>query len=118
LFAEQFNANWTIDGVAKGRTLFEMIKNTHKKTPDHTVSAYSDNAAVLEGANANFWAPEYSTGSWKLAKELVHMLCKVETHNHPTAIAPFPGAATGSGVCAPFLEGLVAFPPVLFAGRN
>jgi phosphoribosylformylglycinamidine synthase len=75
-----------------------MIRNTHKKTPDYTVSAYSDNAAVLEGASANFWAPDYSTGSWKLTKETVHILAKVETHNHPTAIAPFPGAATGSGV--------------------
>jgi phosphoribosylformylglycinamidine synthase len=94
---KQFNANWTIDGLAKGRSLFEMIRNTHKVTPDFTVSAYSDNAAVMEGQHANFWAPDYSTGSWKLNKELLHVLAKVETHNHPTAIAPFPGAATGSG---------------------
>ncbi|KAK3390602.1 CobB/CobQ-like glutamine amidotransferase domain-containing protein [Podospora didyma] len=94
---KQFNANWTIDGVSKGRSLFEMIRNTHKATPDFTVSAYSDNAAVMEGGNNNFWAPDYSTGSWKLNKELIHVLAKVETHNHPTAIAPFPGAATGSG---------------------
>lgn len=94
---KQFNANWTIDGMAKGRTLFEMIRNTHKTTPDYTVSAYSDNAAVMEGEHTNLWAPDYSTGSWKLQKELLHVLAKVETHNHPTAIAPFPGAATGSG---------------------
>ncbi|KAM7203851.1 putative phosphoribosylformylglycinamidine synthase [Naviculisporaceae sp. PSN 640] len=94
---KQFNANWTIDGVSKPRSLFEMIRNTHKVTPDFTVSAYSDNAAVMQGENVNFWAPDYSTGSWKLNKELVHVLAKVETHNHPTAIAPFPGAATGSG---------------------
>ncbi|KAL1836529.1 hypothetical protein VTJ49DRAFT_5041 [Mycothermus thermophilus] len=95
---KQFNANWTIDGMAKGKSLFEMIRNTHKVTPDFTVSAYSDNAAVMEGeSNANFWAPDYSTGSWKLNKERLHVLAKVETHNHPTAIAPFPGAATGSG---------------------
>ncbi len=94
---KQFNANWTIDGLAKGRSLFEMIRNTHKVTPDFTVSAYSDNAAVMEGQHANLWAPDYSTGSWKLNKELLHVLAKVETHNHPTAIAPFPGAATGSG---------------------
>ncbi|KAK3988200.1 putative phosphoribosylformylglycinamidine synthase [Cladorrhinum sp. PSN332] len=94
---KQFNANWTIDGLTKGHSLFEMIRNTHKKTPDFTVSAYSDNAAVLEGEHANLWAPDYSTGSWKLNKELLHILTKVETHNHPTAIAPFPGAATGSG---------------------
>jgi len=94
---KQFNANWTIDGVSKARSLFDMIRNTHKVTPDFTVSAYSDNAAVMQGENSNFWAPDYSTGSWKLNKELVHVLAKVETHNHPTAIAPFPGAATGSG---------------------
>ncbi|KAK1780074.1 CobB/CobQ-like glutamine amidotransferase domain-containing protein [Copromyces sp. CBS 386.78] len=94
---KQFNANWTIDGFSKGKSLFEMIRNTHKVTPDFTVSAYSDNAAVMEGDHVNFWSPDYSTGSWKLNKELIHVLAKVETHNHPTAIAPFPGAATGSG---------------------
>lgn len=94
---KQFNANWTIDGISKGRSLFEMIRNTHKQNPDFTVSAYSDNAAVLQGEIASFWAPDYSTGSWKQTKEKVHFLAKVETHNHPTAISPFPGAATGSG---------------------
>lgn len=74
-----------------------MIKETHKKTPDFTVSAYSDNAAVLKGEAANYWAPDYNTGTWKLTPEVVHILAKVETHNHPTAISPFPGAATGSG---------------------
>lgn len=94
---KQFNAKWKIDGVDMGESLFGMIRNTHKKTPDYTVSAYSDNAAVLQGETASFWAPDYSTGSWKLTKEIVHVLVKVETHNHPTAISPFPGAATGSG---------------------
>ncbi|KAL3422936.1 phosphoribosylformylglycinamidine synthase [Phlyctema vagabunda] len=94
---KQFNANWTIDGISQGRSLFEMIRNTHKKNPDFTISAYSDNAAVLEGGVASFWAPDYSTGSWMQTKEKVHFLIKVETHNHPTAISPFPGAATGSG---------------------
>ncbi|KAI0198562.1 CobB/CobQ-like glutamine amidotransferase domain-containing protein [Astrocystis sublimbata] len=92
-----FNANWTIDDKRQIGSLFEMIKNTHKKTPDFTVSAYSDNAAVVQGEMAAFWAPDYQTGTWKLTKEVLHMLCKVETHNHPTAISPFPGAATGSG---------------------
>ncbi|KAI1329777.1 CobB/CobQ-like glutamine amidotransferase domain-containing protein [Xylariaceae sp. FL0255] len=92
-----FNANWTIDDKRREGSLFEMIKNTHKKTPDYTVSAYSDNAAVLEGVPTNFWAPDYQTGTWKLSREVMHMLAKVETHNHPTAISPFPGAATGSG---------------------
>lgn len=78
-----------------------MIKNTHKKTPDFTVSAYSDNAAVLQGEMAAYWAPDYQTGTWRLTKEVSHMLAKVETHNHPTAISPFPGAATGSGGTSP-----------------
>ncbi len=94
---KQFNANWTIDGVAKQKSLFEMIKNTHKNNPKWTVSAYSDNAAVLEGNSASFWAPDYNTGSWRATREMVHYLIKVETHNHPTAISPFAGAATGSG---------------------
>lgn len=94
---KQFNAKWKIDGVDMAQSLFGMIRNTHKTTPDFTVSAYSDNAAVLQGETASFWAPEYATGSWKLTREVVHVLVKVETHNHPTAISPFPGAATGSG---------------------
>jgi phosphoribosylformylglycinamidine synthase len=94
---KQFNANWTIDGLGMGPSLFEMIRNTHKQNPEFTVSAYSDNAAVLQGERASFWAPDYSTGIWRQTKEKVHFLAKVETHNHPTAISPFPGAATGSG---------------------
>ncbi|KAF4585866.1 Phosphoribosylformylglycinamidine synthase [Ophiocordyceps camponoti-floridani] len=92
-----FNARWTIDGVPQDSSLFDMIRNTHKITPDFTISAYSDNAAVLQGEAANFWSPDYSTGTWKLTPEVAHILAKVETHNHPTAISPFPGAATGSG---------------------
>ncbi|KAI8965717.1 phosphoribosylformylglycinamidin [Daldinia sp. FL1419] len=94
---KQFNATWTIDGITKDLSLFDMIRNTHKKTPDYTVSAYSDNAAVMQGEIGSYWAPDYATGSWKLNREVVHVLAKVETHNHPTAISPFPGAATGSG---------------------
>jgi phosphoribosylformylglycinamidine synthase len=60
-----------------GRSLFEMIQNTHKQNPKYTVSAYSDNAAVLEGEVASFWAPDYSTGSWRQTKEKVHFLIKV-----------------------------------------
>lgn len=73
-----------------------MIRETHKKTPDFTVSAYSDNAAVIQGETANYWSPDYATGTWNLTPEVVQILAKVETHNHPTAISPFPGAATGS----------------------
>lgn len=94
---KQFNADFTIDGMKKSHSLFGMIRNTHKKNPQHVVSAYSDNAAVLQGEEATFWAPNQLTGEWNGTKETVHILCKVETHNHPTAVSPFPGAATGSG---------------------
>ncbi|KAL5872366.1 phosphoribosylformylglycinamidine synthase [Pyricularia oryzae] len=92
-----FNASWVIDGKNEDTSLFQMIKYTHQQTPDFTVSAYSDNAAVLEGNMANYWSPDYETGVWKAAKELQHFVIKAETHNHPTAISPFPGAATGAG---------------------
>lgn len=98
-----FNADWTIDGVARQNTLFNMIRNTHKKTPKYTISAYSDNAAVLEGSEAyRFSSAPRSADKNSLAiyagqKEDMPMIVKVETHNHPTAISPFPGAATGSG---------------------
>jgi phosphoribosylformylglycinamidine synthase len=94
---KQFNADWTIDGMRQANSLFGMIRNTHKKSPDYVVSAYSDNAAVLDGDEAAFWAPNNSTGEWTSQREKVHFLAKVETHNHPTAVSPFPGAATGSG---------------------
>ncbi|KAF2111318.1 phosphoribosylformylglycinamidine synthase [Lophiotrema nucula] len=94
---KQFNADFTIDGMRKPLSLFGMIRNTHQRHPQHVVSAYSDNAAVLQGEHASFWAPDHVTGQWQGTKETVHILCKVETHNHPTAVSPFPGAATGSG---------------------
>lgn len=92
-----FNAEWTIDGLKKDLSLFKMIRNTHSKNPQYTISAYSDNAAVFEGADGYVWTPEFTTKEWKAIKETVHTLIKVETHNHPTAVSPFPGAATGSG---------------------
>ncbi|OJD21965.1 phosphoribosylformylglycinamidine synthase [Blastomyces percursus] len=94
---KQFNATWIIDGEEKPHTLFGMIRNTHIKHPQHTISAYSDNAAVLEGEIASYWAPSPMNGEWTQTKEQVHYLAKVETHNHPTAVSPYPGAATGSG---------------------
>ncbi|CAI4214187.1 unnamed protein product [Parascedosporium putredinis] len=72
-----FNATWTIDGEAKDHSLFGMIKNTHKTTPDFVISAYSDNAAVMDGDEGHHWAPDYSTGSWKLTKEVVQPLIKI-----------------------------------------
>jgi phosphoribosylformylglycinamidine synthase len=92
-----FNASWTIDGEFKPFSLFAMIRNTHAKNSEGTVSAYSDNAAVLQGEAATFWSPDTLTGQWAQVNETVHYLAKVETHNHPTAVSPYPGALTGSG---------------------
>lgn len=92
-----FNADWTIDGVKKDLSLFKMIRNTHAKNPQYTVSAYSDNAAVFEGPVGYLFTPDFKTHEWTSIKENVFTLVKVETHNHPTAVSPFPGAATGSG---------------------
>ncbi len=92
-----FNADWTIDGEKKPFSLFKMIKNTHNLHPEYTISAYSDNAAVLEGHDAVFYAPVLKTKVWTSKEEKVQLICKVETHNHPTAVSPFAGAATGSG---------------------
>ncbi len=91
-----FNADWIIDGVRQSQSLFAMIRHTHAMSPQGTVVAYADNAAVMEGAVARRFYPE-PDGRYLAHAELAHVLMKVETHNHPTAIAPFPGAATGSG---------------------
>ncbi|MFG1174431.1 phosphoribosylformylglycinamidine synthase [Erwiniaceae bacterium CAU 1747] len=91
-----FNADWVIDGEQQPKSLFKMIKNTFEKTPDHVLSAYKDNAAVMEGSQVGrFYADRQ--GSYDFHQEDTHILMKVETHNHPTAISPWPGAATGSG---------------------
>ncbi|WP_241569646.1 phosphoribosylformylglycinamidine synthase [Rosenbergiella collisarenosi] len=92
-----FNADWIIDGVEQPKSLFKMIKNTFEATPDHVLSAYKDNAAVMEGSVAGRFYAEAETGQYDFHQEPVHILMKVETHNHPTAISPWPGAATGSG---------------------
>ena len=84
-----FNACWTIDGNQKVDTLFGLIRQTHKKSPQHVRSAYSDNAAVLEGVEGEHLAPDHVSGVWKATKERVDYLAKVETHNHPTAVSPF-----------------------------
>ncbi|WKS97269.1 phosphoribosylformylglycinamidine synthase [Gallibacterium anatis] len=91
-----FNADWTIDGKAQPKSLFKMIKNTYEKTPDYVFSAYKDNAAVMEGSIAGRFFPDQD-GAYRYHSEAMPILMKVETHNHPTAISPFPGAATGSG---------------------
>ncbi|MCC7080045.1 MAG: phosphoribosylformylglycinamidine synthase [Burkholderiales bacterium] len=91
-----FNAHWTIDGAAMPHTLFGMIRNTHAANPRGTVVAYADNSAVMQGASHRRFQPD-ADGRYRYADGLVHTLMKVETHNHPTAISPFPGAATGAG---------------------
>ena len=78
---KQFNSRFIVDGKPKQETLFDMIRNTSKKNPNYVISAYSDNAAVLEGHIGSFLAPSYSTGEWTQVKEQVHYLAKVETHN-------------------------------------
>ncbi|KAJ3144092.1 hypothetical protein HK101_002809, partial [Irineochytrium annulatum] len=92
-----FRATWTLDGKDYPKSLFEMIKNTYVKNPSRILSAYHDNAAVLEGPNAVTFTPSQRGKVYAEANEAVHSLIKVETHNHPTAVSPYPGAATGSG---------------------
>ncbi|WP_043528160.1 phosphoribosylformylglycinamidine synthase [Litchfieldella xinjiangensis] len=98
-----FNAVWIIDGEAQPHSLFGMIKNTYQASPEGILSAYSDNAAVIEGSRAGRFFPAPLTGkagekaTYATQDEPIHILMKVETHNHPTAIAPHPGAGTGAG---------------------
>ena len=98
-----FNADWLIDGEAQPHSLFGMIKNTHACSPDDILSAYSDNAAVIRGSEAPRFFPAPLSGkpgeraAYGSTREPIQILMKVETHNHPTAIAPHPGAATGAG---------------------
>jgi len=92
-----FNANWTIDDVAQGQTLFDMIKHTAECNRWGILSAYHDNAAVAAGFNTQVFMRDPDSLEYGFVEEAAHLLMKVETHNHPTAISPFPGAATGSG---------------------
>ena len=92
-----FNAEFTIDGERQAKSLFAMIRNTHAKAPAGVISAYKDNAAVLAGSAGTRYFPDIHTGVYGQHDESLDILIKVETHNHPTAIAPFAGAATGSG---------------------
>jgi phosphoribosylformylglycinamidine synthase len=94
-----FNAEFTIDGVAQPKSLFGMIRNTHQLSPQHTVVAYSDNASVMEGHTVERFVARTSGqgAAYQSEQALHHVLMKVETHNHPTAISPFPGASTGAG---------------------
>ena len=92
-----FNADWTIDGSPRKDSLFEMIRNTTRQSPDGVLSAYSDNAAVVGGGDGGRFQPDPETRRYVQVDEPAQILMKVETHNHPTAISHFTGAATGSG---------------------
>ena len=92
-----FNAEWVIDGETQPLSLFGMIRNTHARHPAGVLSAYADNAAVIEGASGGRFFPDPHSHRYQSHQEPIHILMKVETHNHPTAIAPHPGAATGAG---------------------
>ncbi len=94
-----FNAKFTIDGVEQPHSMFGMIRHTEKVSPQHTIVAYDDNAAVMAGGPATRWLPQGFTNApvYGPREETLHVLMKVETHNHPTAISPYPGASTGAG---------------------
>ncbi|MFO1219897.1 MAG: phosphoribosylformylglycinamidine synthase [Burkholderiaceae bacterium] len=94
-----FNARFTIDGVPQEHSMFQMIRHTEKTSPQHTIVAYNDNAAVMQGGLIERWAPRGFTNApvYEARRETSHVLMKVETHNHPTAISPHPGASTGAG---------------------
>ena len=97
-----FNARWTVDGEEREETLFGMIRRTHKMAPQGTITAYADNAAIFEGSEVTRLYPRPGSGNafgrvFERRDEKTHTVFKVETHNHPTAISPFPGASTGSG---------------------
>ena len=92
-----FNADWKIDSINQQESLFDMIRNTYKLNSEGVLSAYEDNAAIIKGYESERFYPSGPDEAYKYQKEPVHLVIKVETHNHPTAISPFSGAATGSG---------------------
>ena len=92
-----FNASWDLDGAAQAKSLFQMIRNTYQLHSDGILSAYKDNSAVFTGSRGGRFYADPKSHEYAAHPEDIHILCKVETHNHPTAISPYPGAATGSG---------------------
>ncbi len=92
-----FNSSWVIDGVAQESSLFDMIRNTHRLHPGRVLSAYKDNSAVISGWQSPQFHRDLDTRKYSYKDGEAAILMKVETHNHPTAISPYPGAATGSG---------------------
>ncbi|MCC7265224.1 MAG: phosphoribosylformylglycinamidine synthase [Candidatus Latescibacteria bacterium] len=114
-----FNAAWVIEGQAQEHTLFAMIRNTHARHPEGCVKAYADNSGVIQGFEAEVFRPWAPAHQYQFQRRQIHLLIKVETHNHPTAISPYPGASTGvggeirdegaTGVGGQFQAGLCAF---------
>jgi phosphoribosylformylglycinamidine synthase len=92
-----FSADWVVDGDPQPETLFNMIRNTHNKNPEGVITAYSDNSSVIAGPKSDRFQVDMRTNQYRYQGEEQHIIMKVETHNHPTAISPFPGAATGAG---------------------
>ncbi|MBT3505806.1 MAG: phosphoribosylformylglycinamidine synthase, partial [Piscirickettsiaceae bacterium] len=92
-----FSADWVVDGDPQPETLFNMIRNTHSKNPEGVITAYSDNSSVIAGPKSDRFQVDMRTNQYRYQGEEQHIIMKVETHNHPTAISPFPGAATGAG---------------------
>jgi len=92
-----FNAGWAIDGVPREQSLFQMIRATHTAHPNDVLSAYRDNAAVTRGYVGERLLVDPASHRYTSVSEDIHLLMKVETHNHPTGISPYPGAATGAG---------------------
>jgi len=92
-----FNADFIIDGQPQPQSLFSMIRHTERQNPQHTIVAYADNASIMEGTRIERFVAASDTGGYARQDALSHVLMKVETHNHPTAISPFPGASTGAG---------------------
>ncbi len=93
-----FNSAWTLDGEDHPRSMFSLIRETHKQNPSETLVAYEDNAAVIAGRKSQLFTPSGASGQYQFSpEEPAHVVFKAETHNHPTAISPFPGAATGAG---------------------
>ncbi|RYY49366.1 MAG: phosphoribosylformylglycinamidine synthase, partial [Comamonadaceae bacterium] len=91
-----FNADFVVDGTAQPMSLFGMIRHTEQQNPQHTVVAYADNASIMEGTQTERFGAQ-GQAAYAAQSALTHVLMKVETHNHPTAISPFPGASTGAG---------------------
>jgi phosphoribosylformylglycinamidine synthase len=92
-----FNADFVIDGEKQPQSLFSMIRHTERRNPQHTIVAYADNASVMEGHRVERFVPDADSAGYRKSDAVNHVLMKVETHNHPTAISPYPGASTGAG---------------------